>query len=194
MGDIVKYAENKIRAFLGVKSRLSVYSLDTSLQQALDSYFEDALAREVPKPAKKEEKHDYDSLYDSPNLPLSLENAKSIEEASWSTTNELISAFEEEIPVEAENLKPIENTVEEIQDTQGEDNDLKSALGKYLEFVIAVKDNNSQRVSEISREFDKMPEAIVDEINELAVETIGDVLIEEGEDGFEIIDCYSDMI
>lgn len=39
-----------------------------------------------------------------------------------------------------------------------------------------------------------MLDGVVDEINEIAVEIIGDVLIEEGDDGFEILDCYRDLI
>ena len=39
-----------------------------------------------------------------------------------------------------------------------------------------------------------MLDGVVDEINEIAVEIIGDVLIEESDDGFEILDCYRDLI
>lgn len=195
MGDVVKYSENKIRAFLGVKSRLSVYSLELPLQQALDLYFEDAFSKEKPKATKKEEKNDYDVLYDTPVRPLSLENAKNIEEASWSTTQELISAFEDETPPKERSVKKeIEKIVPAIQEEQIEDNDIKKALAEYLEFAIAVKTNDKIKISEISKRFGKMPEAIVDEINEIAVDVIGDIFIEDDGTGLAIVDCYSDMI
>jgi hypothetical protein len=195
MGDVVKYSENKIRAFLGVKSRLSVYSLELPLQQALDLYFEDAFSKEKPKATKKEEKNDYDVLYDTPVRPLSLENAKNIEEASWSTTQELISAFEDETPPEELSVKKeIEKIVPAIQEEQIEDNDIKKALAEYLEFAIAVKTNDKIKISEISKRFGKMPEAIVDEINEIAVDVIGDIFIEDDGTNLVIVECYSDMI
>ena len=92
VGDIVKYAENKIRAHLGIKSRLTVYSISAELKEKIDAYFSDNLSCDKIRPAK-EEKHDYDVLYDLPVKPLSLKNALAIEEASWETTNELVDAF-----------------------------------------------------------------------------------------------------
>lgn len=191
MGDIVKYAENKIRAFLGVKSKLSVYSIGIELQKALDSYFESALSAEIPrKPKKQEEKHEYDTLYEVPLRPLSLENAKKIENDSWETTNDLVTAFEgEDILSPIDFHEPI--TVPAQEEPEGE---LAARLGKYLSFVTAVKSNDSEKIAEISSAMDMLPETIVDTVNEIAADVIGDILIEDNGDRLEIIDCYLDLI
>ncbi len=197
MADIVKYAENKIRTYIGVKSKLTVYSVSIELQKAIDSYFENSLFS-IPKVApKKEEKHDYDALYDLPRNEFSLSNAKNIENASWNVTEELISAFEmEEIKVtvsEHSDIVPDESIVE--SDTANAEEDrLLIKLGEYGAFAKALKSGDMATCRNIARSLGKLEDAIVDAINELAVDEIGDILIEEGDDGYEILECYSDMI
>lgn len=198
MGDIVKYAENKIRAFLGVKSKLSVYSLSNEITIALDRYFETAFAQEErPTQKKKVEHHDYDILYDLPKQPLSLENAKRIENDSWNTTNDLISAFDadeeasfNDITKEIVEAEPIKEEISYIEDG----NDLESQLGIYWNFALAVKALDGEKIEKEAQKLAMLPEAVVDIINEIAVEAIGDILIEEGDNGFEIIECYRELL
>ena len=190
MGDIVKYAENKIRGFLGIKSKLSVYSIGLELQRQLDAYFDDAFSKELPISSKQiQKKQEYDVLYDTPIRPLSLENAKKIENASWDTTHDLLSAFERE------ELKPdpveIYKTHDEISNNS---TDLKSALVKYYDYISALRVGNTNQMVDIAKAMNMLPEAIVDAINEIAVEIIGDILIEDTDSGFAIVDCYLDML
>lgn len=190
MGDIVKYSENKIRAFLGIKSKLSVYSIGTDLQRALDEYFDNAFLTEPTRKVKVEEKHEYDVLYDLPPKPFSMEDAKRIEDRSWETTNDLVSAFEtDDAFLSDEN--PLEQAEDVSQEVQGE---LGASLGKYLAFVVAVMDDNKESIQRFCLDEGMLPEAIVDIVNEIAVETIGDILIEENDGGFEVIECYAELI
>ena len=194
MADIVKYAENKIRTYIGVKSKLTVYSVSIDLQKAIDSYFESTLFS-VPKiTSKKEEKHDYDVLYDLPRKEFSLNNAKSIENSSWSVTEDLISAFEmEEIKIsDIEDVQVI--LKQENIKTEDTGSDLLSKLGEYAEFVQALKNRDVASCKRLALSLNKLEDAIVDAINEIAVDEIGDILIEEGDNGYEILECYSDMI
>ena len=90
MGDVVNYAENKIRAHISVKSRLTVYSLPNDLREVIDLYFVNNLPnvrRIVKKQSKPEE---YEALYDLPRKKLDLHNADKIEQESWNTTKELV--------------------------------------------------------------------------------------------------------
>lgn len=196
MGDIVKYAENKIRGFIGVKSKLSVYSISTELQNALNAYFDTAFANERPRVNKKpEEKHEYDVLYETKPKPFSLSEAKKIESESWGTTNELISAFEEDQNEEAVVVPKLqEEEIRASSDVSDDAPDLKSRLGEYFEFARAVKSRDARKLLEISKSFDMLPEAICDIINEICVDVIGDILIEDNGDGFEMIECYEDYI
>ena len=40
----------------------------------------------------------------------------------------------------------------------------------------------------------KMPDLLADEINELAAEHMGDVLLEETDDGYAVIEDYTDQV
>ena len=197
MADIVKYAENKIRTYIGVKSKLTVYSVSTELQRAIDAYFEQTLFSKPKLTSKREERHDYDVLYDLPKTALSLEKAKQIENDSWGVTKDLISAFE------AEELAPDEPavTVEEIpleaistEEVSDGEKPLRVQLGEYLPFVEALLCGNLSECATIASQMGKLIDSVVDAINEIAVEIIGDMLIEEGDDGFTVIEDYREMI
>lgn len=196
MGDIVKYSENKIRAYLGIKSRLSVYSVGTEMQKAIDAYFDATLLSKPRVSLAKEEKQDYDALYDLPRSTLSLENARRIEAESWGVTRDLITAFEEdgkaeETPVPViEELTPVSAAPTEEQD----ETSLLSALGEYGELARAIKRADLSAAVALAKERGKLLESIIDEINEIAVEIIGDTLIEETDGGFAIIDCYAELL
>jgi len=95
LSDVLKYAENAVRAHLGIKSRLSVYEVPNDLREALECYLATALppksVRAVGKtPAPMP---DYEKRYELPQLALSLDRAATIEAESWQTTRRLVEAF-----------------------------------------------------------------------------------------------------
>lgn len=199
MADIVKYAENKIRTYLGIKSKLTVYSVSVDLQRALDKYFEAELFSLPKNSRKKEEAHEYDVLYDLPEIEFSLEKAKQIEKESWSVTNDLVSAFYEEDISSTPELKldPPVTIIEAVppkSDASEEEAPLRKHLCQYIEIVDAIKQGNADMCRDIAMKKGLMPETAVDLINEIAVEQIGDILIEECSGFFSIVECYSDMI
>lgn len=210
MADIIKYAENKIRSYIGVKSKLTVYSVSIELQRELDDYFKNTLFS-IPKVStKREERGDYDVLYDLPKSKFSLEKAKQIESESWNVTDELISAFEDDFCGEKSggntNIKdilpnsPVNNNlkvdnVSQKNDVNETDADsLKSLLEEYLDFINAVKNRDCALYKEIAIKSGCLPDSMVDRINEIAVEKIGDMIIEDTDSGFDIVECYADLI
>ena len=95
MGDMVKHVENRLRGWIGVRSKLSVMSLPIPLRDALDAYLN---PMEPPKSAaivkkKEEPRPAYEALYDLPRKAVSLEDAAAIEADSWETTKILVEAF-----------------------------------------------------------------------------------------------------
>lgn len=93
MTDVLKYAENAIRAFLGVKSRLTVYQISTELRRVLDGYLGAAFPAKTPTRCEKKPEPDYEKRYDIPARPISPERAARIEAQSWETTKRLVEAF-----------------------------------------------------------------------------------------------------
>ena len=95
--DTIRYAENKIRDHLGVRSKLSILSLDKSIKCVIDAYFDKALPKKAQdaklREQKKSPRTEYDRFYDLPKTALSIENASQIEKNSWNTTKILIETF-----------------------------------------------------------------------------------------------------
>lgn len=96
MGDMVKHVENRLRSWIGVRSKLSVMSLPTPLRDALDAFLAPLEPRKSVIPVKKKEqpRPAYEALYDLPRKAVSLEDAAAIEADSWETTRILVEAFE----------------------------------------------------------------------------------------------------
>ena len=92
----VKYTENKLRALLGVKSRLAVKELSDSIRAVIDGYFEIEFMRKK-RERERAEAPEYERLYDAPDSgkELSLADALRIERASWQTTARLVEGTEE---------------------------------------------------------------------------------------------------
>ena len=181
--DAVKHAENRIRAYLGIKSRLTVYSLPTEDRKAIDSMVTEMLGGEK-KPKIEDEKTEYSHLYEIPKHEFSLDAAKKIEQDSWQTTERLIEAFEEEEAPPVLEVPVVSETVEET--------DLASALSEYTDFIRAARDGNhaAQRVFADARGL--LVGSIADRINEIAADILGDILLEEDSSGYKIIEDYAE--
>lgn len=198
--DAVKHAENKIRAYLGIKSRLTVYSLPTEERKMIDELIVQLLGAE--KQPKKEEETEYSHLYELPKREFSLEEAKKIEESSWQTTELLIEAFDEgeEVSVRVERPliipeQPIQSapTVEfnvEIAESDGEE--LTEALSDYLDFIRAARDGDIMAQRKFAADRGLLPSSIADRINEISADILGDILLEEGSSGYQIIEDYAE--
>ena len=103
----VKYTENKLRAEMAVKSRLSVTGLPPVYKAMINRYFEENGAPRQKKAAPREEAA-YLSRYEAESTGLSLAGAADIEEDSWEVTRLLV---EEEAPTKS---NKIEETVKNI--------------------------------------------------------------------------------
>ena len=187
VGDIIKYSENKIRAHMGIKSRLTVYSVSAELRSVLDRYFEINLPHHKPYKKQREEKHEYDALYETPKKKLSLIDAAIIEESSWETTRELVDAFDD---VE-ENISVPKKQDTKTNSTCLDNNSVTKKLESYRDLLICLIKGQKNSVDELARMIGKMPDALVDEINEVAYDEIGDAFIEDdGNGGYVVIEDY----
>lgn len=93
--DVLKYAENALRAVLGVKSRLTVYEVSNELKARLDAYLAEALPKkQTQKRPQRPQQPAYEARYDLAPEPISPQNAAKIEAVSWQTTKRLVEAFE----------------------------------------------------------------------------------------------------
>ncbi len=188
VADIIKYSENKIRDYLGIKSRLSVFGIPESITRALDEYFAENLPVIKRMPYENESKvEDYDRLYEHPHAELSLENAEKIEKSSWNTTQLLIEAFDGEVKNE------IVGSATTTETKINEPNDLRSALGEKYEFVYAALNEDFAKQKIIAERLGLLPDALADMINDIAADIIGDIILEDHLNGYTIIEDYKEL-
>lgn len=217
--DIMKYTENRLRAYLGVKSRLGLYALPQSFRDCVDRYMRDALpARE--RTARIEPRQEYDALYDVPKTALSLSRAAEIEANSWNTTERLIAAFEPIAELSELSDRHTEESIPpapphnditsppsppsppsappstvEISAPTAEETDetalLLLEIGELMPFVNAVLCLDVAAQGAFARTRGEMIDSIADRINEIAADILGDIVLEEsGDGGYAVIEDY----
>ena len=199
VGETIKYTENAIRASLGIRARLSIYALAKEIKSVLDTFLCDRLPRkETAELQRKREIEAYEKQYDLPRTPLSVSRAVEIERLSWSTTERLVEAFEEEqieavcVPVEQPVMSPKVCTPEPKEKAEDSDDDgaFAETMRPYLPFLRAALDCDIAAQRAAAQQAATLPDVIADEINSIAADTTGDILLEEWEDGYAVIEDY----
>lgn len=194
--DLVKYAENCLRAALGIKQRLTVEHLNIQRKEMLKRYFAENVARKVSptvkpsaeKTAAVPEIPEYERMYEPKSEVLSFENAAMIEEMSWEVTDKLVTAFEgeeiEEIPQEETPLVETEITVSAVT----------GATDPLIEGLKLLRNNDYQAFCELAKRLGKLVDAFADEINEMLLDEIGDVGLEGDGTRYWIAEWYCDEV
>ncbi len=192
----VKYTENRLRALLGVKSRLSVKGLKDEYKATIDRYFDAVF--EVVRAAQKPPVAEYEHKYDAPKESLSMAGAMDIEQRSWDNTFRLVSEFEaEELK---ENLisadktgqktkdKEIENTMPTVQTTD----ETVSAEGRFglsdahVDMLRRALSGEVQGDAEV--------DMLAETINETFSEQFGDIVLCASDGGYALIEEYREDV
>ncbi len=191
--DILKYAENRIRAHIGVKSRLSVNALPPEIKKLADEYFNRELPIRAQHPELKDEIPEYEKLYEPVSRGLSFESASRIEQLSWQTTDKLIEAFEGD-PSVPELTEPTAKPEESpIPESTSQEADLYSNLTEpEIAFIRAALAEDFAEQARIAASVGSIPDVIADKINTAAAEIIGDILLEDAAGGYAVIEDYAE--
>lgn len=196
VSDIIKYTENRLRAYLGIKSRLGLYALPNDIRAMIDHYLAGALPAHEPAPsprraAEAAEEKQYAPLYEPLSTTLSPEHAAAIESASWNTTRRLVEAFGESEQNEPAPPPPPPPAAETA------DVSLPSRLREcgLDAFVRALRDGNHAAAKAEADRRGMLLDAAADRVNEIAVECFGDILLEQNDPGrYAVIDDYRDEL
>ena len=194
----VRYTENKLRAHLGVKSRLAIKDLPDEYKLLIDRYF-NSLVGEKSEKMKKENIPEYEALYDAPEGTLSMSDADKIEKESWVTTARLVgdeSVEDDEVSYVSVSLEMPDNKGDLeacdqiiINDEQTEESD-KDIFGLSKDEVLLISDILLGK----NCEFDFEKSEKIEKINEAFLECFGDVIIELNSEQYEIIEDYQEDV
>ena len=160
---------------------------------------------------RPEPRQEYEALYDAPKTAFSASHAAEIEADSWNTTERLISAFEEPPPsmmqtgdmsgLELPALVSQEEKMVETQPDAPQDNTstdethlLKNELGDLCDFLNYALRFDAAAQRSFARGRGEMIDSIADRINEIAADILGDVLLEENDEGgYTVIEDYRSL-
>lgn len=179
----IKYAENKLRSYLAVKSRLSVSCLPDHIRTLIDAYFERALP---PKNEKKaEERPSYETMYEPLSVGISLEDARAIEQSSWENTWRLIPESERE-EIFSPEIEEVLNEPNVPSNTSG-DALLTKEQRDFLAFLI---DGDQASARRLAKERGISYVTLGEKINEFFADSLGDVVLEFSGEDYTVIPDY----
>ena len=208
-GGLIKLAENRIRMYFGVKSRFSPMGLDASMKEAITSYFNAVYPDTVRKKSKKDDEEEaYMALYEPKQTgKADIGRALAIEEQAWETAELLGTEDEEELSSELFPLTNAEDapfpfsaekekqtgasaqpslteefslafeSLDESDDSDGEFEFIRTDLTE--EQKEALRAAVEGRFSEHCRSVGRMADLVRGELNEIAMEAVGDMILEE---------------
>ncbi len=183
----LKYTENKLRALMGVKSRLAVKELPPEYRALIDEYFVE-LFDKVNRERRRANRPEYEKMYELQSNELSTADADEIERASWTTTARLVEDIDE-YKVDSEEQSETAaapDTVGECEvDTYGLDMPL-------IRFIKVALDEDVSAMRSVVAELGEMEDSVADRINEAFADGFGDVILELGDDGYKVIDDYKE--
>lgn len=185
----VKYAENRLRALLSIRSRLTVSELDDAAKATIDAYF-DRLSLTMKRERETRERPAYEERYDAADRTISFAGADEIERASWENARLLVP--EDEAPEPEPTPAPAPTpAIPEPAGENGEDIGLSPEQKAFLAALVAGDGNAlSAALADAGVTLDRM----VESVNELASERFGDILIEPSEDGYAVIGDYTEEV
>ncbi|MBQ9085491.1 MAG: TerB N-terminal domain-containing protein [Clostridia bacterium] len=191
----VKYTENKIRALMGIKSRLSVKDLPDTYRAHLDTYFDALFKRERAEKAR-ENAPAYERLYDAPKEELSFSGADEIERASWSNTLRLVDTEDMElIRAESELVAVTEDTDSVTVDTVCEDEDANEVDRMGLTDNEIAYLRHKLLGTCYTPEASISEDSIAERINEAFTDGfIGDYILEYDGEGYTLLDDYIEEV
>ena len=195
---MVKYAENKVRAIIGVKAKLNVDKTDDGVTAMIDGYFAPLLPEKARTAEDRYMPADYLRNYEADEREKGFDfgRAADIEKHSWANTERLTgeeftapdSADGETVTVDGEiGFDTVDTTSVETDAPVQErfaDDGVKSALRAALD----------GRFAEYCRSAGKLDGEVADLVNTAMLDVLGDVALEADGASYTLIEDYREDI
>ncbi len=182
--DLIKCAENGVRAMLRIKSRLAVGMLDDVRKAAVGSYFAPIKAK-VEAKAKTPE---YEAQYDAATSTLSVDDALKLEEKSWQVAD-MLGGFED-----APTFEVPEVTVDVEEKAEVKPEVVTSSDIDILAVLKLLMDGNSVGFAEYASAHNIFSETLAERVNDALYDVIGDIAVELDVEHYIIIEDYREDI
>lgn len=191
LGASVKYIENKVRRAMGLKSRLHTDGLPDTVRSEIDRYFEN----EMPEVFRRKTVHveaipEYEKFYDAPDIPFSSDTAQKIELESR-VAAEMLAALDD--TAEDGTAVPVDFADTETADGELENNSnisetITNSANAYKDAIRYMLEGGE--LEPWCRERGFLTDSVAGEINEAAMDSYGDALLENDGSAWQIITDY----
>lgn len=186
----LKYTENKLRAALGVKSRLAVKEFPEEYRREIDGYFS-LVFEEINRERRRASMPEYEKLYDAKSSEISIEDAVRIERESWRVTENLVAGTEDDFEYVTESEEPVPDISEE--NAPRSDNEY-GLTEDELAFLGALCRGDITAARNIAQASGRTADSLSESINERFSDTFGDVIIGQTDSFFDVLDDYKEEI
>ena len=201
----VKYAENRLRAVLGIRSRLNVVGISDGIKNAIDTYFTERFGAYTSHTRgyvrEDESAREYMAYYEAPATELEFDRALNIEEESWETAALMGESFEDDVTdlalpeLEIPSLS-LDGEGMDCEDSESEDDDdFIEALDPLSVSVLRlIAQGKSKEAAKTAISGGGFISDICERINEAAMDYMGDVIIECDSGEYYIIEDYESEV
>ncbi len=181
--EILRYCENTVRKNEGIRSRLTV-DLPFEIKELIDN-----------GTASRPESEAYLSQYDAPAGTLSIEGAIDLENLSWDSTERLIGdSFDEESCDDFQGALSYDPDVNEPVPEDTRDDLTDSTVSKFFDLLSKLINNRNVSFEQLCRESGLFPDSAAAEINEQFSDQIGDIILENSNGYYQLIEDYIEDI
>ncbi len=196
----VKYAENMVRMELGIKGRHKDVEVSHDMKQKMDSYFVSNLLTGDKAEQLKTELAD--DKYQPTSTGFSAEEAEHIEEESRAVLSILeVDGGENEelksIPVLEEPKQREEKSGEDKKNSEQDntESEQKPTLDDVSqEALLMIYEGRTDDFMKYASSKGTLPEALADEINYFAFLNIEDIILEERDGVYTVLDEYMEVV
>ena len=185
----VKYAENRLRTLLSIRSRLAVSGLDDFSKSEIDAYF-DRLALTMKKEREYRERPEYEKRYDAADRTISFSGADEIERESWENAERLAPVEDKPEPAPV----AVAPTVPDETSDGNDGGDKVFFSPEQRAFLAGLLLGNGEECARAAHAAGLSPDGMVEAVNERALEEFGDILIENTENGYAVIADYIEEV
>ncbi|MBQ9940597.1 MAG: TerB N-terminal domain-containing protein [Clostridia bacterium] len=198
--NVSKYIENKIRHYLGYKSRLSNVVLADNIRNIIDLYMDSHYPPQRRPMHKKPPV--INETKEIKKVSVNLRKAKEIEDASWKTTEKLTVGLEIFDDSDLDVFSDEQNNVFSLPDNEKQNPccSLDSIFEPHESEMISLLLKNTpwQNIQSMLLEKGCLPDAVVGSVNEKALDAIGDTIIDTNDytlipDYIELLSSFNDV-
>ncbi len=195
--DMIKCAENGVRAMLGIRSRFHTPGLPMPLRNAAEEYFAPHKKKAREESPKQKPKPEYEKLYEAERTELSLDYAKELEEKAWATTNLLVGDEAEGDDGAEPFTEPTESAEKPRRVAVPEKNaeaHTEESARLFVSALDAVMIGDSHTFSELAKSKNLLPDTLAEQINDMFFDELSDTVLYDAGDGFRLVPDYTEEV